>query len=373
MARIGATPGKAVDLSKQNVVVDSRVVAPAARAYADRVRGRAPGGPTKYTEPVAGGPAPNMPILDSEAQMGVPMAQQAYRPPAARPNIVDGELPMPNMGAKLYSSIQPGDMLPDEAKNDPAFRDGAGSMVASNQPGLAAKYGIVRRGQRIPPQQLAGDGQKSQLRSETVEGLRAINEANTKKAPEIKETPKVEDKPLTEEEKKEILDGIDDFDLNRFKNAVMKDLLNNTTQQEIIEKRVKPLDIVQLVVEGSVTQVVPIHPNKFEPEFQSNSGEEDLTLKRWLTMEAKGIDASDRYFMDKYSLMGLTVALKAINKKQLPTCYDSDGNLNEELFWAKYKIVSRFNYHMLGSLMVNWFWFDVRVRKLFVAEELGNG
>jgi hypothetical protein len=36
-------------------------------------------------------------------------------------------------------------------------------------------------------------------------------------------------------------------------------------------------------------------------------------------------------------------------------------------------MVARFDMHLLSSLAVNWFWFDVRVRKLFVAEKLGNG
>jgi len=63
----------------------------------------------------------------------------------------------------------------------------------------------------------------------------------------------------------------------------------------------------------------------------------------------------------------------SINSYKFPDYRDSSGKFNEEAFWAKYAIVSRLNYHMMASLMVNWFWFDMRVRRLFKAEELGNG
>ena len=50
-----------------------------------------------------------------------------------------------------------------------------------------------------------------------------------------------------------------------------------------------------------------------------------------------------------------------------------EPELDEDAFWKKFEYVARFPFHMLASLGVNYFWFDVRVRKLFVAEKLGNG
>jgi hypothetical protein len=100
-------------------------------------------------------------------------------------------------------------------------------------------------------------------------------------------------------------------------------------------------------------------------------------VKRLLGMEMENLKplntGFERYVTDKYTLMGLTVAVKAINKVQFETIYDVNGNWDEAKFWAKYKVISNFNYHMIGSLVVNWFWFDLRVRYLFKAEALGNG
>ena len=44
-----------------------------------------------------------------------------------------------------------------------------------------------------------------------------------------------------------------------------------------------------------------------------------------------------------------------------------------QVFLKKFNMVLRLPLHMLASIGVNTLWFDVRVRKLFVAEKLGNG
>jgi hypothetical protein len=229
----------------------------------------------------------------------------------------------------------------------------------------------------------------AKLSADTVEGLKALQrlEAERQQQATAATTSSLEreaqrgpagnagstERELSEEEKQKLLDSMDDLDLGRVKKAMFKDLLNNDQQRELIESRLAPLDLSQLIMDGRVTQVVPIRPNQFEPEYQSYSGEEDLEIKRLISEESGLTNASDRYIMDKYQLMGFTVALRAFNRRQLPDYRDAEGNFNADLFWKKYAIVSRLNYHMLQSMMVNWFWFDIRVRKLFRAEELGNG
>lgn len=303
------------------------------------------------------------------------MSAHAPAPKAApAPSIVDG-LPHGLAPGLITTCVLHDDLLPDEARQDPAFREGLGSMYAQNQPGLAAKYGVVRKGHRIAPQVFRKQESAKQLSSETASGLQALEEANRVKHPQepvAEEPPAVKEK-LTEGETKELLSQLDDFDFNKFRNAVMRDLLNNEGQRKIVEARLKPLDVVDVIVRGYTTQVVPILPGKFEPEFMSHRGEDELTLKKWLVAEARGIDVDDRYFLDKYAMMGLAVSLVSINKKPLPDCHDEQGNLSESKFSEKFRIVSKFNSHLLSSLFANWFWFDMRVRKLFVAENLGNG
>jgi hypothetical protein len=311
-------------------------------------------------------------------------------------------------GLVMPGGIMPTDTLPPTAQTDPMFRQGQGAMVAANQPELAYKYGVMRNGQYVAPQALkaptsprqvggAAKGQPAQLSQQTLAGLQAVQDFNNtreraesgggsaavdrKIAAEAEAGPAggagATRAPLSEGEKKNILDEMDEFDITRLRNAIYKDLLNNDEQKKLIEARLKPLDLSDLILSGRVTQIVPIVPNKFEPEFQSYSGDEDLYVKRLLGMEMENLKplntGFERYVTDKYTLMGLTVAVKAINKVQFETIYDVNGNWDEAKFWAKYKVISNFNYHMIGSLVVNWFWFDLRVRYLFKAEALGNG
>lgn len=397
------------------------VSAPAAQSYAAGIAARrTKASPQKYTQPVAGGPSPSMPPLDSEHVSGMTIAQQSpeaiagrlglshglqERSSGVRPGILEGGVPAPAPAPRAPGAPPPGilpsDTLPMEASKDPAFQPGTGSMFAANQPMLAYKYGVVRNGQIVPPGALrapvaaSGDPNAAprKLSPNTLEGLKALEDFNAQRAAtadggldkkvraEVAAGPAGQaevtsggtEAPLTEEEKRDLLEGLDEFDFNRYRQATMRDLLNNEEQRVLIESRLKPLDLGRLIMTGRVSQVVPIQPGVFDVEFQSYNGEEDLILKRLITAEAKSLNVVERYFLDKYSLMGLSVSLKAVGGVQLPTCENERGEFDEDKFWEKFTIVSKLNYHMIASLMVNFYWFDVRVRKLFVAEDVGNG
>jgi hypothetical protein len=413
--------------------IDPKISDPAALRYAQNAELRRRGSVIpKYNEPVAGGPNVPIPRLDQDGD-GRTMADVArqQRPglspddatrlgdmfgagiapqmPGTVGSIIEGNAhqappadPRIGQGAST-NGILSGDVLPPSAQQDPTFQPGGGSMYAINQPHLARKYGVIREGQHIPAQALSNPqrqvqartmgGGKSQptspIRPETLEQLEAINNFSNKR--EELEKPDRDDsverdalrgpaggagkteRQLSEAERKAVVDEMDDFDVSRVRNAMFKDLLNNDEQRGIVEKRLKLLDLTELITTGRVTQIVPIKPGVFEPTFQSYSGEEDLHIKRLLGEETRSNNVTDQYALDKYSLMGLTVSLWGINKRPLPEYRDAAGDFNDELFWKKYKIVARYDFHMLASLVSNWFWFDVRVRKLWRAEDLGNG
>jgi len=71
--------------------------------------------------------------------------------------------------------------------------------------------------------------------------------------------------------------------------------------------------------------------------------------------------------------MGVAAGLFAVNKKVLPSHLDKDGHFNDDLFLQKFNLVIKYPFHMLSSLGINFFWFDVRVRMLFKAEMVKNG
>ena len=393
-------------------VVAPGITDPAALKYAASVAARHPQ-PPKYGTPVAGGPAPMMPRLDMPPAEGkLTMADQAAiqraqmegpPPQAPRPGPLPGSMfqsegpPLvpPSMPKAPASRLLPIDILPEEAKNDPAFKEGHGSMYASAQPELAYKYGVIRNGNRLAPQSL---GQPAKgLRKETIDGLKAVQDAQLQRQSAESEDARIEreaaegmsgvagrfgnaptdgpkaDPQMSSKNITEAVKKLDDFDFNTFREMMMKDLLNNDDQRVIIEKRCKPLDITDLIMKGYVMQKVPIIPDKFEPEFRSMSGGEDLAIKRLIMKESKGVEVSDRYLLDKFSLMAVCIGLHAINNNPVPSHQDQQGNFDEDAFWVKFNVVTKYPFHMLASLGVNYFWFDIRVRKLFVAEKMGNG
>lgn len=388
---------------------------PAALAYAAAAGARKnPQG--RYAAPVAGGPSPSMPRLNSEAIPGMTMADQAAAQRAAEEPLQGPPLPrsgmfqgapapsqriMPAPGARPPGGrpppppILPGDILPEEALKDPAYKPGAGSRYAASQPDLAYKYGVIRGSKKIMPQQLMstpkGLSEKTVSDLETIAAAQKTREKAESSDAQVekdaaagaagaagrlgnspKDGPETKAK-ISEKDAAEVIKKMDDFDFNTFREMMMKDIINNEDQRKIIEGRCRPMDVTDIIVQGFITQTVPVVPDKFELEFQSMRGDEDLAIKRLIMLENKGLEVTERYLLDKFSIMGVTVGLRRINSTTLPSHLDDNGKFNDDRFWEKFDFVARLPFHMLGSIGVNYYWFDIRVRKLFVADTLGNG
>ena len=283
---------------------------PAAVKYAREVAARHP---PKYTEPVAGGPTPPIPRLDAVADPGLTMADQANiqragaegppqqqqapaprRGPMFQPNAPPVMPQAPGL-VRPPKDILPIDVLPNEARQDPEFKEGSGSMYASAQPNLAYKYGVIRNGKLVPPQALGqgpakgatkmtkedwdnlasfqqtkakAEGEDTRIEQEAAQGVAgAAGRLGNAPSDGPQADPSATSKNISEAVKK-----LDDFDFNTFREMMMKDIINNEEQRAIIEKRCKPLDITDLIMKGFVTQRVPVIPEKFEPEFQSMTG-----------------------------------------------------------------------------------------------------
>lgn len=378
--------------------VAARMTSPAALAYQRGLDQR------RTADPRGGGTSPPIPRLDQPHQEGMTMADQAFRAPAGEVAPVQGTIFTPDASAAVAAAhalgntaqkqgILNNDILPEAARQDSAFREGHGSMYAMNQPNLAHKYGVVRSGKFVPPQEL--ETGRAGLKGKTVEGLSAVLEFNkqrqsvesgdsaAEKAAEeglagnaaklANPSGEGDSKPVTDEQRKAVeqaMKNMDEFDFNAFREIMMKDLINSDEQRKIVEERVKPLDLSQLIMDGRCTQLVPVIVDKYEPTFQSFTGEEELALKRLLMEERKGIEAPDRYLLDKFQLMTVALGITKINQTALPSHLDEHGNFDDKRFWAKFNRVLKLPFHMLASIGVHYYWFDVRVRKLFVAERL---
>lgn len=362
---------------------------PAAAQYAAAVAARM-GGAKRGGDPVP------IPPLNMPHTPGMSMSDQAvaHRPPpgGAIGGIISSDQAS-QVAQSMSRGILPVDVLPEEARQDPNYREGHGSMYAVNQEHLAYKYGVIRNGQKIAPQQLQTG--RPGLSSKTVEGLQAVEEFNKQRQNAASGVTAAEKaategpagsaaqiagpgaQGVTAEERdaaaRAALKGMDDFDFNSFRELMMKDLLNNDDQRKIVEERLSPLDLTRLIVEGRIAQKVPVRPGLYEPELQSLTGEDELALKRLLMLERKTMEAPDRYILDKYNVMTVACGIRSINNTIFPTHLGNDGTFDDDKFWEKFNKVLRLPFHMLASIGVHYYWFDMRVRKLFVADAIKNG
>jgi hypothetical protein len=349
----------------------------------------------KVNMPVAGGPGPSIPRLDRPPrQGGYTMQQHAAMErevPAAPVQPKEGgsfvETPIRQQAHQPALNIQPMDTLPQEAATDPGFRGGNGAMFAVNQsPQLVLKYGVIRGKRIIPPQELvAGSGSKiSQTTREDIRQIQELQSQQVKKVA-VDTTPATathaivpeQTTPLSDDEKKsmeKILSNMDEFQFDAWRRAMMKDILNDPKQKEIIEARLEELDVGDLITDQFIVQRVPILPGKFEVTFKTQDGETDLALKRLIMEDANSIgEVTERYYLDRFSFMSTAASTYAINNTPLLDHRDENGDFNDELFRKKFNWMLKLPLHMLASIGLNSMWFEMRVRALFKAEKLGNG
>lgn len=358
----------------------------------------------KTNAPVAGGPPLQIPnLVGAPQQSGLTMAQYAAiergapaQPTVARNSFVESSSVGPNRipSSPAQMGILPTDELPPQAKDDPAFVSGTGAMFAANQPMLAGKYGVVRGGRHIPPQQLAGaqpQQQQRQIRPETTRDLEELAALQRKQAqaaiPASEEAtdmgkaagevgiPAVNN-PLSDEDREELNEAfrnLDQFDFDKWRQSLMRDVLNNEQQKKIIESRLKPMDVGDLITRGYIIQRVDINPGRFWVEFKTLDGETDLSLKRLIMEDSRSVEVSDRYYLDKFGLMSVAAVVHKINDRAYGDITDENGNFHDERFRKKFNQLLKLPMPMLASLGANALWFDIRVRKLFVAEAVGNG
>lgn len=163
-------------------------------------------------------------------------------------------------------------------------------------------------------------------------------------------------------------DLFDMFDFSGTNEA--ERILNNKKRRKEIEERCEPMNFEDLILKDEVRQTVPIIAGKFEPRFRSLTPEESLFLKQFL---AKDQNQSEAYSVEKFSLCQLTCALVSLNGQDFPDHRKPDGTPDEDLFKVKLKKLNKKSGYIIADLAINYYWFDIRVRRLIAPEKLGNG
>jgi hypothetical protein len=200
------------------------------------------------------------------------------------------------------------------------------------------------------------------LSQQTREQLEAMQKAQ-------ESTPLDEGEVKKEAEKLQDDDVFDVFDFAGRNEA--ERVLNNKKRRKEIESRCEPMKLEDLIYKDEVTQVVPVVPEKFEPRFRSFTPEESLFIKQFLSRDTA--KDNDQYLLEKYSLCQLAVSLVDINGKALPDHRNKDGEIEDAAFKAKLKTILKKSAYVVADLMVNYAWFDIRVRKLLNPDDLKNG
>lgn len=147
------------------------------------------------------------------------------------------------------------------------------------------------------------------------------------------------------------------------------DILNNVARRKRIEARCKKMSIDDYIMNGGISQTVPILPGKIEPTYRTAGTDEDLAVKRMMF----GVQGTDIYVSNRFSLMQLTLSLFSFNNEPLPDHLDKDGKFDEDLFTKKFERVSKYPTQLAEDLVNNYVWFDERVKDMFNEEDLGNG
>lgn len=235
------------------------------------------------------------------------------------------------------------------------FQPGVGSAYAANQPAVG-RLPTNPEGQELPiDPKLAPRPVGAGLRPETIKELEGVAAANSKSGDD-EELKKIN---------KEIEDIDEVFETNEFGERV-RSLLANKERARIIEGRCPPLSLEDLLLNGTIIQKVPIAPGKFEPTFRSLQGFENLEILRLMS----SVRGSEMLIDDTLHLYRLTAGLFAINGKPFPNHLDKNGDFDEELFKVKSKIVLRMALPILSDLVVNFGWFQKRVQKLTVIDDI---
>jgi hypothetical protein len=147
-------------------------------------------------------------------------------------------------------------------------------------------------------------------------------------------------------------------------------VLNNKKRRKEIEDRCAPMNLEDLIMKDEVQQTVPVLPGKFEPRFRTLNPEESLFLKQFLAKESS---PNESYAAEKWGLCQLACSLVSLNGADFPDHRKPDGTPDEELFKVKLKRLMKKSGYLIADMSINYYWFDIRVRRLLAPEKLGNG
>lgn len=171
------------------------------------------------------------------------------------------------------------------------------------------------------------------------------------------------DKDLKKEEVKLDFEGI-----IQARNALMSE-----ERRKRIEKRLKELDIDDMIRNREIIQSIPVVPGKLELTLRTFSQKEHLWCMQYIYEHI----GSDSYQNELFNTCKVVCSLVAINGKPLTEHRNKVGERGEEVdrkkFDSKLDQLIAFPVQLIADVSVQLIWFNARVNKLFDLDTLKNG
>jgi hypothetical protein len=179
--------------------------------------------------------------------------------------------------------------------------------------------------------------------------------------------------PTTEGSEETVSEVPDEGDIDFDAIDALRNTLVSTERKEIIEARLVPLNIADLIVSNEIRQTIPVIPGQLEYEIKTFQEYEHLFCMQYVY----DFNGSPRYIEELFNTAKICCSIVAINGKALPEHRASigqrDESVDKEAFAKKIAVVSRFATQLLADLGVQTSWFNERVNGLFDVKKLKNG
>lgn len=245
----------------------------------------------------------------------------------------------------------------------------AATQNRAHKPMTLAQAKDAARAAQEPPKSAPG------VSAETVKLLELQNQASqqaAEQAPSMKkDLDEVEEKFAANSDPR-IEELFPTLDVNR--DEIMSVLLDNG-RRRAIESRLPRLDITDLIMKRSITQVVPVRENQLTYTLRTMSQDELLWCLQY-TYEKTSLSSSayGQTFLDTCKAV---CGIVAINGAPMPDHRSGIGTMDETvdrgLFEKKMSIVKGMPWMLVADLGIQWTWFNQRVAKLFSLDTLKNG
>lgn len=241
--------------------------------------------------------------------------------------------------------------------------------------GVGASYGVNQRmaaGEFDGPVSMAeAKKQKRRMSQQTEEALKAMDQT-VKEATGESDAPKPD---LSEPEVEDDKDELDRADKELQRSAVdldgivhARNSLLREERRKVIENRLEPLDLADMITKREIQQNVPVVPGRMEFLFRTLSHEENIFCLRYV-YEFPG---SEAYVNELLNTAKLVCSIVAINEAMLHN-HMKGKEVDRDEFQAKWDQVVSFPVQLVGDMSVQLIWFNNRVNKLFDIDNLKNG